>query len=289
MTTGTDGSSQAAPDAGAAVRSYAGRTAVVTGAGSGIGRALCLELGRLGADVALSDSRLEDAQQTAAAVRALGVRAEAYQVDVADRDAVFAHAAQVAEAFGAVHLVVNNAGVALHGDVEVLREQDMRWLMDINYWGVVHGSQAFLPLLADTGGQLANVSSVFGLVSIPGQAAYNAAKFAVRGFTEALRQECQLDGGKVSVSCIHPGGVRTAIARNARVNSDRERAELVGVFDKVARTSPEAAARVILRGLAKDRPRILVGPDAWLLAALPRFLGARYGQLTARGSRRLGL
>ena len=262
---------------------------MVTGAGSGIGRALCLELARLGASVALSDIRLADAQETAAAVRALGGRAEAYQVDVADREAVFAHAAQVAEEFGEVHLVVNNAGVALHGAVEELSEKDMRWLMDINYWGVVHGSQAFLPLLSATAGQLANVSSIFGLVSIPGQSAYNAAKFAVRGFTEALRQECQLNGGRVSVSCIHPGGVRTAIARNARVNSVDDRAQLVTAFDRVARTSPEAAARAILRGLAKDRPRILVGPDAWLLASLPRFLGARYGQLTARGSRRLGL
>lgn len=271
------------------MRSYAGRAAVVTGAGSGIGRALCLELARRGARLALSDIRVGDVHETACAVRALGVRAEAYQVDVADREAVFAHAAQVAAAFGPVHLVVNNAGVALHGDVEALHDQDMRWLMDINFWGVVHGSQAFLPLLRATAGQLANVSSVFGLISIPRQAAYNGAKFAVRGFTEALLQECLLDGSGVSVSCIHPGGVRTAIARNARMSTSRDEAELVAIFEKIARTSPEAAARAIVRGLARDRPRILVGPDAWVLAALPRVLGARYGRLTARGTRRLGL
>jgi short-subunit dehydrogenase len=188
-----------------------------------------------------------------------------------------------------VHLVVNNAGVALHGLVRELEHDDMRWLMDINLWGVVHGTQAFLPHLVRSGdGQLANLSSVFGLVAVPHQAAYNAAKFAVRGFTEALQQEMRLEGLPVAVSCIHPGGIRTAIAQSARVTASTDKAELERVFGQLARTSPERAAATIVRGLERDRARILVGPDAWVLAALPRLLGARYAALTTALARRTG-
>jgi NAD(P)-dependent dehydrogenase (short-subunit alcohol dehydrogenase family) len=269
-------------------RSYRGRVCVVTGAGSGIGRALAVELAGRGARLALSDCDAASAEQTAAACRDLGAEAHAYQLDVALRDAVFAHADQVVADFGAVHLVVNNAGVALHGLVEELRDEDFRWVMDIDFWGVVHGTQAFLPHLAASGdGQLANVSSIFGLVAVPKQAAYNAAKFAVRGFTEALRQEMQLTGKPVAVSCIHPGGVRTAIARRARAAASEDKAEMAATFDRLARTSPPRAARVILKGLERDRARILVGADAWFVAGLPRLLGAHYGRLVARGAARL--
>lgn len=270
------------------LRSYAGRSCVVTGAGSGIGRALAVELAGRGARLALSDVDEGSVQQTAESCRGLGAPVHTYRVDVADRSAVFAHAEQVVRDLGAVHLVVNNAGVALHGPVAELGEQDFRWLMDINFWGVVHGTQAFFPHLAASGsGQLANVSSVFGLIAVPKQAAYNAAKFAVRGFTEALRQECQLDGTPVTVSCIHPGGVRTEIARPARATASQDKAEMAQTFDKLARTSPPRAARTILKGLERDRARILVGPDAWFLAALPRALGAHYGRVIIRGAARL--
>lgn len=270
------------------LRSYRDRTCVVTGAGSGIGRALAVELAGRGARLALSDLDLPSVEQTAVTCRELGVDARGYLLDVADRAAVHAHADAVVRDFGDVHLVVNNAGVALHGPVAEIRDEDFRWLMDIDFWGVVHGSQAFLPHLAASGdGQLANVSSIFGLIAVPKQAAYNAAKFAVRGFTEALRQELQLDGTPIAVSCIHPGGVRTEIARRARATASQDRAEMVRTFDQLARTSPPRAARVIVSGLERDRPRILVGPDAWLLAALPRLLGARYGRVVSRGAARL--
>ena len=271
------------------MRDYAGKLAVITGAGSGIGRALALELAGRGAVLALSDVDQTAAARTAEQCRATGATARSWQLDVADRDAVFAHAQDVVEALGQVHLVVNNAGVALHGLVQELDHQDMRWLMEINLWGVVHGTQAFLPhLIASGDGQLANLSSVFGLIAVPRQAAYNAAKFAVRGFTEALHQEMRLEGLPVAVSCIHPGGVRTAIAQHARVTPSTDKAELERVFTGLARTSPEQAARTIVRGLERDRARILVGPDAWVLAALPRLLGARYARLTIAAGRRTG-
>ncbi|MCU1602250.1 MAG: short chain dehydrogenase [Frankiales bacterium] len=269
------------------MRTYSGKTAVVTGAGSGIGRALALHLTQLGAQVAVSDISKQAAVDTASRC---GKSAVAFELDVADRPAVFAHAAEVVAAFGSVDLVVNNAGVALHGPVRDLDVTDMQWLMDINYWGVVHGTQAFLPHLTASQGQLANVSSLFGLIAVPKQAAYNAAKFAVRGFTEALRQELVVEGTPVAVSAIHPGGIKTAIARSARVTAGEDPAATAALFDtKLAHTSPERAARTIMKGLAKEKPRILVGPDAYVLAALPRLLGIGYERVIARGSRAAGV
>jgi NAD(P)-dependent dehydrogenase (short-subunit alcohol dehydrogenase family) len=270
------------------LRTYAQRTCVVTGAGSGIGRALAVELAGRGARLALSDVDLASADETAEQCRSLGAEVRTYRLDVADRAAVHAHADEVARDFGVVHLVVNNAGVALHGLVSELRDEDFRWVMDIDFWGVVHGTQAFLPHLVASGdGQVANVSSIFGLIAVPKQAAYNAAKFAVRGFTEALRQEMEMTGSPVAVSCIHPGGVRTAIAKRARATASEDKAELAATFEKLARTSPPRAARIILKGLERDRPRILVGPDAWVVAGLPRLLGGRYGRVITRLAVRL--
>jgi len=258
-------------------RQYAGKTAVVTGVGSGIGRELALNLATRGACVACSDVNADAAERTAADCRARGTQARAWQLDVADRDAVFTHADEVAGAFGGVHLVINNAGVSVNGRVSELTEADHRWIMDINYWGMVHGSQAFLPHLAASGaGQLANVSSVFGLIAFPKQSAYNASKFAIRGFTEALRMEMVADKVPVSVSVIHPGGIKTNIARNARVTSSEDQQQAADAFDKIAVTSAARAAKTILRGLERNKARILVGPDAWAIAAIPRLLGARY-------------
>ena len=269
------------------MRSYSGKTAVITGAGSGIGRALALHLTELGARVAVSDISKQAAVDTAAQC---GKNAVAFELDVANRAAVFAHATEVADSFGSVDLVVNNAGVALHGPVTELDITDMQWLMDINYWGVVHGTQAFLPHLTASAGQLANVSSLFGLIAVPKQAAYNAAKFAVRGFTEALRQELLLSRTPVAVSAVHPGGIKTAIARSARVTAGEDSATTAALFDqKLAHTSPERAARTIMRGLAKEKPRILVGADAYALAALPRLLGVGYEKVIARGSKATGV
>ncbi|SER83242.1 SDR family NAD(P)-dependent oxidoreductase [Actinokineospora terrae] len=251
------------------MRSFAGKVAVVTGAASGIGRSLVAALVAEGARVAASDV---DEVEASDAVRA-------YRVDVADRDAVYAHADQVVADLGRVDLVVNNAGVALQGTVAQMSDDDLRWVMDIDFWGVVHGSRAFLPHLVASRGHLVNISSVFGLIGVPTQSAYNAAKFAVRGFTEALRQE---QSGVVGVTCVHPGGIKTAIARNARTSDPAEKESFGRSLDRVALTSPDRAARVILDGVRRDRARVLIGPDAYVIDLLPRVLGSWYQPLVRR-------
>jgi NAD(P)-dependent dehydrogenase (short-subunit alcohol dehydrogenase family) len=269
---------------------YSGATAVITGAGSGIGRALAVDLAIRGAQLAVSDvddAGLEETVARCAAVPGAG-RMRGYHLDVADRKAVLDHADDVMRDFGTVNLVINNAGVAVGATVEEMAWEDIDWLMGINFWGVVHGTKAFLPYLIASGdGHLVNVSSVFGLIGAPSQSAYNAAKFAVRGFTEALRQEMLIQRQPVVVSCVHPGGIRTNIARSGRFGDDKEMQ--AAQFDKIARTTPEKAARIILRGVDREKARILVGLDAYAIAALPRLLGASYEGLAARAARRVGL
>ncbi len=267
----------------AAAGPFSGNVCVVTGAGSGIGRALALELALRGARLALSDIDAAALSQTVAMVSANAAEVTGEQLDVADRAAVFAHAEAVRERFGAVDTVFNNAGVALAGDVAQLRIEDFQWLMDINFWGVVHGSQAFLPALVDSGrGRLVNISSVFGLIAVPGQGAYNAAKFAVRGFTEALRQEQLMAGSGVCVSCVLPGGVRTNIARSARTYTGESAQQRDAAFTKLARTSATRAAQIIVRGAMRGDARILVGVDARIIDAVTRVLGPGYQQLVYR-------
>jgi NAD(P)-dependent dehydrogenase (short-subunit alcohol dehydrogenase family) len=270
---------------------YPGRTAVVTGAGSGIGRALAVELTKRGANVAVSDVNEVGLAETAARCDAAGTKTVSYRLDVADRGAMLQHAEEVVRDFGEVHLVVNNAGVALAATVEDMTWADYDWLMGINLGGVVNGTKAFLPhLIASGDGHLVNISSVFGFIGVPSQSAYNAAKFAVRGFTEALRQEMIIAGRPVGVHCVHPGGVDTNIARDARTSDrlgtdpDRRARD----FSRAARTSPESAAKTILRGVDRNSARILVGADAYLIDAIPRLLGAHYEGIAARGARRLG-
>lgn len=264
-----------------------GLVAVITGAGSGIGAALALDLARRGLRLALSDRDREAVQKIAVRCSELGVDARAYQVDVADAEAVQAHAGQVVADHGAVNLVVNNAGVALTGSVAEMTVEDVRWIMDINFYGVVHGTQAFLPqLIASGNGHLVNISSVFGLFSVPGQSAYNASKFAVRGWTEALRQEMRVAGEPVVVSCVHPGGIKTNIARTARAVGGADQEALARLFDTVARTTPTKAAATIVAGISKDKARILVGPDAKAFELMTRVLGARYQPLVEAAARR---
>lgn len=266
------------------MKEFRGRTCVITGAGSGIGRALALNLAGRGARLAVSDVDEARAAATAAACRGAG-EVESYRLDVSDRAAVFAHADAVRERFGAVHLVVNNAGVALHKPVLDAPVEDYEWIVGINFWGVVYGTKAFLPhLIASGDGHLVNVSSLFGMIAVPGASGYNATKFAVRGFTESVRLDMLTAGQPVQVSCIHPGGIKTNIARAART-PEGEGSELAGRFDKVAYTSPEAAARIILRGVERGRPRILVGPDARALDLVQRLLGSRYQKLVAWAER----
>jgi len=270
---------------------YSGRTAVITGAGSGIGRALAVELTERGANVAISDINEAGLSETVELCDRAGTKTVAYRLDVADRGAVLQHAEEVVRDFGAVHLVVNNAGVALGATVEEMTWADWDWLMGINLGGVVNGTKAFLPHLTASGdGHLVNISSVFGFVGVPTQSAYNAAKFAVRGFTEALRQEMIIARKPVGVHCVHPGGIDTNIARAARTSerlgTDREKQ--ARDFSRIARTSPESAAKSILRGVDRNSARILVGPDAYVFDAIPRLLGARYEGIAARGARVLG-
>jgi NAD(P)-dependent dehydrogenase (short-subunit alcohol dehydrogenase family) len=271
---------------------YLGKTAVVTGAGSGIGRALALDLANRGARLAISDINLANVEETAKLCEKAGATAHAYELDVANRDAVLAHATEVVGEFGAVNLVVNNAGVGLMANVLDMSWEDLDWLMGVNFWGVIHGTKAFLPhLIASGNGHLVNISSVFGFVGVPSQSAYNAAKFGVRGFTEALRQEMLIAGHPVGVSCVHPGGIKTNIARDARSalpETEEEREEQAARFARTARTTPEQAARTILRGVDRKKPRILIGPDAYVFDAIPRILGAGYQRITASAIKKMG-
>lgn len=261
------------------MKHFENKVAVVTGAGSGIGRALALDLAGRGTRLALSDIDTTAVADTAARCEKLGVKAIPYELDVADRGAVYAHADDVRSEFGGANLVVNNAGVALGADVLDMAWDDFEWLMNINFWGVAYGTKAFLPdLIASGEGHIVNVSSVFGLMGIPSQSAYNAAKFAVRGFTEALRQEMRISRHPVGVTCVHPGGVKTNIAVNARgVDVDPETVKRG--FEMIAFTKPESAARTILRGVERNQARVLIGPDARGFDLIPRLLGPRYEDL----------
>jgi NADP-dependent 3-hydroxy acid dehydrogenase YdfG len=268
------------------MKEFRDKVCVITGAGSGIGRGLALELAGRGARLALSDIDPARAEETRAACERSGAReAAAYALDVSDRTAVEAHAEAVKAAFGTVNLVVNNAGVALEGTVLDTSIEDYEWLMGINFWGVLYGTKAFLPhLIASGDGYVVNISSVFGIIAVPTQSAYHAAKFAVRGFTESLRQEMLMDGHPVGVRCVHPGGVKTDIARAAR--SDRDSQERAETFEKMARLTPAQAAKIIIGGVERRRARILVGNDARALDVLQRVAGSRYQELTWRAAKR---
>jgi NADP-dependent 3-hydroxy acid dehydrogenase YdfG len=260
---------------------FAGKVAVVTGAGSGIGQALAIELGRSGAKVAISDVNTEGLAQTEEQLKAIGVPVKADRLDVTERETFLLYADAVNEHFGKVNQIYNNAGIAFTGDIEVSQFKDIERVMDVDYWGVVNGTKAFLPhLIASGDGHVINVSSVFGLFAVPGQAAYNSAKFAVRGFTEALRQEMAVAGHPVKVLTVHPGGIRTAIARNATAAEGLDRDELAKTFDKrLANTSPQRAARIILAAVRKNKARVLVGPDAKVLDVVVRLTGSGYQRL----------
>lgn len=268
---------------------FSGRVAVVTGAGSGIGRALALDLASRGARLALSDVDSVGLAETVSAVTARGAEVRSDHLDVSERGSVLDYAETVRGHFGAVNQIYNNAGIAHHGDVERTEFKDFERILDVDFWGVVNGTKAFLPHLIESGdGHVVNVSSLFGLLAIPSQSAYNAAKFAVRGFTEALRQEMLIAHHPVRVTCVHPGGIKTAIARNATVTGDHDQRSVAEFFDrKLARTSPEAAARTILTGVQKDKARVLIGADARALDALVRVVGPHYQDIVAKLSGRV--
>jgi len=258
------------------------RVSVITGAASGIGRALAVELAKRGSDVALCDVDEVGLAETVARVEALGRRATSMGVDVADRAQVEAFRDRVLEEHGRADAIVNNAGVAVSETIVDLTYDDFEWIVGINFWGVVYGTKAFLPHLLERGdGWVVNVSSVFGIIAVPYNGAYNATKFAVRGFTEALRGE--LHGTGVTPLCVHPGGIKTDIVRNARYRaspdgtSHEEGAER---FDRqLARTTAEEAAVIIADAMAARRTRVLVGPDAVAIDAIARVAPVRYTEL----------
>jgi NAD(P)-dependent dehydrogenase (short-subunit alcohol dehydrogenase family) len=275
------------------MKDFSDRVAAITGAASGIGRALSLELAARGAHLALCDIDDAGLAETVTQSEGRGVKVTSSHVDVADRQAVYAWAEQVMTEHGKVNLVFNNAGVALGATVEAVSYEDFEWLMNINFWGVVYGTKAFLPYLKESGdGHLVNVSSVFGLISVPSQAAYNAAKFAVRGFSDTLRMELEIEGANVSVTTIHPGGIKTNIARNARMDpsvsllgDDPEEAR--HDFERIFITSPQKAARQIIKAVERDRRRALIGPDAKAIDLVSRLPSSLYQTVLAKGARRM--
>src|SRR5690606_19580104 len=269
-----------------------GNVAAVTGAGSGIGRALALALAKEGCDLALSDVNEAGLQETAQQSQACGVRVHVQKLDVADRDAVYQWADTVVSHFGKVNLIFNNAGVSLSETVESMGYDNFEWLMNINFWGVVYGTKAFLPYLKQSGdGHIINISSVFGIIGVPTQSAYNAAKFAVRGFTESLREEMAISGYPVQVTCVHPGGIKTNIVRSSRIGDvgkmgPSEKNKAAKQFDAMARISPEDAARIILDGVRNNAPRVLIGLDARVIDTVQRLLPTGYQKLLIWSTRR---
>jgi len=260
---------------------FAGKVAAVTGAGSGIGQALAIELARSGAKVAISDVDTEGLAATEERLKAIGAPVKADRLDVTEREAFELYADGVVQHFGKVNQIYNNAGIAFAGDIEASQFKDIERVMDVDFYGVVNGTKVFLPhLIASGDGHVINISSVFGLFAVPGQAAYNAAKFAVRGFTEALRQEMVVAGHPVKVTTVHPGGIKTNIVRNMTAVDGVDKEELAQTFDKkLANTSPQKAARIILDGVRKNKARVLVGPDAKALDLIVRVTGSGYQRL----------
>ncbi|WP_378739086.1 SDR family NAD(P)-dependent oxidoreductase [Nocardia brasiliensis] len=255
---------------------FANRVVAITGAGAGIGRELALALARDGAALALSDKSADTLAETGELCAAVGAVPTLTRLDVTDRAAVLAHAAATVARYGRVEALFNNAGILHVGGVAESPFSDFEHVMDVDFWGVVNGTKAFLPyLLAAERAHVVNMSSAFGLVGVAQHAPYNAAKFAVRGFTDSLRQDMRAAGGKVRVTGVYPGGVLTSIARSASVAPGIDAAAVARRFEgQVARTSPAAAARTILRGAARGEAKVLVGLDALLVDLVTRLAGS---------------
>jgi NAD(P)-dependent dehydrogenase (short-subunit alcohol dehydrogenase family) len=261
-----------------------GRTAVITGAASGIGRAIAVSLAHRRCNLALADIDEGGLADTAELVHGNGIKVSRHRLDVADRAAVAAFPDVVADEHGGVDVLVNNAGVAVGGTFEQVADEDFEWLFEINFWGLVRMTRAFLPLLrASEDACVVNLSSIYGIIAPPEQVAYSASKFAVRGFSEALRHE--LEGSGIGVSVVHPGGVATSIAEKARVPagvSEEEIARRHARYRKLLRLPPEIAGETIVRGIERRQPRILVGSDAKTIALIARFLPVSYWKALMR-------
>jgi NAD(P)-dependent dehydrogenase (short-subunit alcohol dehydrogenase family) len=262
------------------------RTAVVTGAAGGIGRAIALSLAKRGCHLALCDINELGLAETVSMARAHGVKVSGHRLDVADRHAVMAFPVTVKEQHPGVDILVNNAGVAVGGTFEQVSEADFEWLFDINFWGVVRMTRAFLPLLkASDEARIVNLSSIFGIIAPPGQTAYSASKFAVRGFSNALRHEFETSGARIGVTVVHPGGVATSIAENSRAPAGVPDAE-IRMHRKVAKQMltmpPEMAGEIIVGAVERDKARVLVGRDAKLAAFLEWLFPVSYWRIMER-------
>jgi NAD(P)-dependent dehydrogenase (short-subunit alcohol dehydrogenase family) len=267
------------------MRSLEGKVVVITGAGSGMGREMAILAAKRGALLAISDWNPEGLAETVDLVKAAGARELRSDVlDVSDRAAMADYAAAVAEQFGTVSMVVNNAGVTVTGDFEDMEYRDFDWIVGVNFLGVVNGTKEFLPhLIASGDGAVVNISSLFGLISMPGQTAYNATKYAVRGFNEALREEMIVNRHPVTVTCVHPGGIKTGIARHGRKTRGQDAAAIDRLFEKrLARMPAEKAARIILDAAVAGKARQLVGIDAHVIHHFAKLTGSRYQDVVAR-------
>ena len=269
------------------MKNFNNKVAAITGAGSGIGQQLAILLAHQGCHLSLSDINAQGLARTTELLSNCPVKVTTQVLDVSNREAVKNWAAATVKDHGSVNLIFNNAGVALGSTVEGASYEDLEWIVGINFWGVVYGTKEFLPFIKQTGdGHIINISSLFGLTAQPTQSAYNATKFAVRGFTESLRQELDLENCGVSALSVHPGGIRTNIANNAKMNDSIRTLGMnpeksARAFNKLLRCPPEEAARQILEAVQKDKRRLLIGNDAKTLDLIQRILPTGYQKVTA--------
>ena len=269
------------------MKDFNNKVAAITGAGSGIGQQLAVLLAKKGCHLALSDVNEEGLAKTVQLIQDKTIRVSTKKVNVASLEEVRAWAEDVVKEHGSVNMIFNNAGVALGSTVEGASYEELEWIVNINFWGVVYGTKEFLPLIKKTGdGHIVNISSLFGLTAQPTQSAYNATKFAVRGFTESLRQELDIENCGVSALCVHPGGIRTNIANAAKMNDSLRNLGMnpeksAKTFNKLLRCPPEEAARQILEAVQKDKRRLLIGNDAKAIDLVQRLLPTGYQKVTA--------
>jgi short-subunit dehydrogenase len=265
------------------MKNFKNKVAAITGAGSGIGQQLAILLAKQGCHLSLSDINEKGLQQTVELLKPYSnITVTTKKLDVSDREAVKQWAQETVQDHGSVNLIFNNAGVALGSTVEGATYEDLEWIVGINFWGVVYGTKEFLPFIKQTqDGHIINISSLFGLTAQPTQSGYNATKFAVRGFTESLRQELDIEKSGVSSLCVHPGGIRTNIAKSEKMSDSlnslgMDPTKSIQNFDKLLRTPPEEAARQILQAVLKNKRRLLIGSDAKILDAFQRLFPTGY-------------